>query len=338
MKSFCFCLLVLSGTIFHKGFAQTVGDPSALVKEGVLLNNTGDYAGAAGKYTEALKLDSTNLYADYGMAFSLVNLGKGDSGIPYLEKVIKSNSTLKTQAYDLLGTIYDQDHNSAKAIEAYDEGIKIDPKSQHLYYNLGLVYFKAKNYAEAEKCAVQSLKLDPTHANSQRMYALVCFHQNKRANALLGFCSFILLEPASARSTEAYGNIQHILKGGNLKAEPGVAAPVADANTTALNQTITKVTAETSKMSFADPADLLSIQLKAIFAAIGPLADSQTGNDFFKTFYADYFYKLSQSPNMLVFARMVSECMPESLPWIKSNAQAKTDFDNWLKATERKVE
>ncbi|HZY36886.1 MAG TPA: tetratricopeptide repeat protein [Mucilaginibacter sp.] len=331
-----YCLL-LSIALFQQSavFAQSTPDASSLIKEAVQLNKDGKYAEAAGKYTDALKLDSNNIYANYGIAFSLLNCGKGDDGIPYLEKVVKSNSSITAWAYDLLGSIYDKDRNSAKAIEAFNEGIKADPKYQRLYYNLGLVYFRDKNYGEAEKCAVQSIKLDPKHANSQRMYALVCFHQNKRANALLGLCSFILLEPNTARSTEAYGNIQHIIQGGTLKADPGAPPLMVDANTAALNQAITKAVAETGKKKYTSAGDLLTAQLTAIFTAIGPLADTQNGDDFFKTYYADYFYKLGQTGNMAAFARMIDEADPENAKWITEHPQYMNDLYLWIKSADR---
>ena len=335
MKLFRYILLVFLAVFCKAAMAQTGTDLDSLVKQAVRLNNAGKYAEAADKYTQALKLEPDNVYANYGIAFSLLNSGKGDEGIPYLQKVIGTDNPVKPMAYDLLGSIYDQDHNSAKAIEAFNEGIKIDPKNQELYYNLGLVYFRDKNYAEAEKCAVQSIKLDPKHANSLRIYALVCFHQNKRANALLGLCSFILLQPQSVRSTEAFGNIQHILQGGALKAEPGVAPPAPDANTVALNQAITKAVTEAGQKKYATKADLLTAQFTAIFSAIGPLADAQTGDDFFKSFYADYFFKLAQSPNMPALARLISPAVPETDEWKKNNATAMSALDDWLKATER---
>jgi len=335
MKLFRYILLVFLAVFCKAAMAQTGTDLDSLVKQAVRLNNAGKYAEAADKYTQALKLEPDNVYANYGIAFSLLNSGKGDEGIPYLQKVIGTDNPVKPMAYDLLGSIYDQDHNSAKAIEAFNEGIKIGPKNQELYYNLGLVYFRDKNYAEAEKCAVQSIKLDPKHANSLRIYALVCFHQNKRANALLGLCSFILLQPQSVRSTEAFGNIQHILQGGVLKAEPGVAPPAPDANTVALNQAITKAVTEAGQKKYATKADLLTAQFTAIFSAIGPLADAQTGDDFFKSFYADYFFKLAQSPNMPAFARLISPAVPETDEWKKNNATAMSALDDWLKATER---
>jgi tetratricopeptide (TPR) repeat protein len=201
--------------------AQTNEEARALLQEGVKLNDQSKYPEAIEKYNAALKIDPEYIYADFEMAFTLFASGKGDDGIPYLKKVIKANTKLNAGAYDLLGSIYDKDNKTDKAIEAFKAGIASDPSYQRLHYNLGITYFRAKQYAEAEKCAIEAIQLDPKHASSQRMYALVCFHQNKRVNALLGFCSFILLEPNTARSAEAYGNIQHIMQGGVLKDNNG---------------------------------------------------------------------------------------------------------------------
>jgi tetratricopeptide (TPR) repeat protein len=318
---------------YSKTFAQT-DDAQSLVKQAVQFNKDRKYADAIDKYNQALKLDSNNIYANYGIAYSLLASGSGKEGIPHLEKVIKANTSLTPDAYDLLGSIYDKNHETEKAIAAYNAGIKADPKSQSLYYNLGLVYFRDKKYADAEKCAVEAIKIDPKHASSQRMYALVCFHQNKRANALLGFCSFILLEPNTARGAEAYGNIQHILQGGTLKPAPGEPPLVNDANTIALNQAITQGVAEAAKEKHATAADQLAVQLKNIFTSVGQLTDKQTGDDFFRKYYAAYFYQLAQTPNMPAFARLISLSTPESAAWAKVNAQQMGDLDNWVKTTE----
>jgi len=289
-------------TICSKASAQNNEDARALVKEGVKLNDEKNYAGAIEKYNQALKLDTGNLYADYQLAYSLFLSDKGKEGIPYLEKVVKSDSKLNSAAYDLLG----------------------------------LIWFKNKQYAEAEKNAIEAIKLDPKHASTQRMYALVCFHQNKRAAALLGFCSFILLEPNTPRSAEAYGNIQHILQGGALKPEPGeMASNAIEANTSVLNQAITQAVADFSKRRYTSAGDLLTAELKAIFINTGQLAEKQTGNDFFRKYMAAWFYQLAQSPNMPAFARLVSLSTPESAKWTKDNAQQMTDLDNWAMGTQR---
>jgi tetratricopeptide (TPR) repeat protein len=302
MKTFWKILLCLSIVVArYNACAQNNDDARALIKEGQQLNDEKKYAEAIEKYSQALKIDTGNLFADYQMASSLFNLDRGKEGIPYLQKVIRSGNSLTAAADDLSG----------------------------------LIYFRAKQYSEAEKCAIDAIKLDPKHAGSQRMYALVAFHQNKRAEALLGFCSFILLEPQTARSAEAYGNIQHILQGGTLKPEPGVVIQPLDADNTALNLAITKAVAEAGKTKYNTAADALTAQLTKIFIIVGQLSEKQTGNDFFRNYLAAYFYKLAQSPNMTAFAREISLSLPESAAWAKEHAQQMADLEGWVKGTAR---
>lgn len=288
--------------IFNKAAAQNNTDARALVKQGMGLNDKKDYAGAIAKYNQALKADTGYLYANYQLAYSLFLADRGKEGIPYLQKVIKGDEKLSSAAYDLLS----------------------------------LIYFKNRRYGEAEQSAIEAIKLNPKYPGTQRTYALVCFHQNKRAAALLGFCSFILLEPNSPRSAEAYGNIQHILQGGNLKPEPGeMVSHAIEANTNALNIAITNAVAETSKRRYATAGDLLTAQLKGIFTNIGQLADKQTGNDFFKNYLAGYFFKMAQSTKLPAFARLISQSTPESAKWIKDNPKQMEELNEWVKGMQR---
>jgi len=300
IKYLIICLFVTVAC--DKTSAQNTDDARALVKEGVKLNDEKKYAEAIDKYRQALKIDTESMFANYQLAYSLFLSDKGTQGLPYLQKIIAGDEKLRAAAYDLSG----------------------------------LIYFKNKQYALAETKAIEAIKLDPKHASTQRMYALVSFHQNKRAQALLGFCSFILLEPNTARSAEAYGNIQHILQGGNLKPEPGEIAPHAiEANTNALNEAITQALAYYRNKKLDSPGNLLTARLTATFISLGKMAEKQSGNDFFRKNMAAYFYQLAQSPNMPAFARLVSSSTPESAQWIKNNPQPIADLDAWVKATER---
>jgi tetratricopeptide (TPR) repeat protein len=301
MKNFAliFTLLLF---ICNTTFSQSNENARTLVKEGMKLSEEKNYDEAVEKYRAALKIDSGYLFAGYQAAVSLLAMGKGDEGIPYLEKIISSTSSLNAAANDVLG----------------------------------LIYFHDKKYAEAEKYAIEAIKLDPKHAGTMRMYGLVCFHQNKRAAALLGLCSFILLEPNTPRSAGAYGNIQHIVQGGALKPELGEpAAPTPAAAIVALNQAITNAVNKAAKERYASPADLLAAQLKSIFTAVVQLAEKQTRDDFFRKYQAAYFYQLAQSANMPAFARLISGSNPESAKWITEHSQLMNDLYSWVKTTER---
>jgi tetratricopeptide (TPR) repeat protein len=331
-----YCILFIVCLFSTAVFAQTP-DARALVKEGIDLYNQKNYPAAIDKYKAALAIDPDNASANYNLAFTLYRMGKGKEGIPNLQRVTNAESVpIKAGAYKLLGAIYDQDNQPLKAIESYNAGLKVDVDATTLQ-NLALVYSRTKQYTEAEKAAVAAITLKPASATSSyRTYALVTFHQNKRAAALLGFCSFLMMEPNSNRSAEALGNIQHILQGGALKPDPGEVAPAhMDADNNALNLAITKAIAPFATRRYASAGDLLAAQLKAVFTAVGTLAETQTGNDFFRKHLAAYFNQLAKTNNMPAFARFISQSTPESAKWIKDNAPAMTDLDAWVKGTDR---
>lgn len=320
--------LVLFIFIGSCSFAQGNNQANDLIKQGVDLHNAGKYDQAIAKFNEALKADPANGYANYELAFSLYASKKPNDAIPYLEKAAKSSSTsLVVPAYALLAAIYDEGNQPQKAIETYNEAIKINPAYPQIYYNLGIAYFRNQQYTEAENSAIEAIKHDPKNASSQRLYALVTFHQNKRANALLGFCSFLLIEPTGPRAAEAFSNIQHIIQGGVLKDNNGNTAisvsPKDDKETGTLNLGISLTVASAQSKKLVG-TDLLEYELKSIFALTGQLAEKKTDKTFFDKFLADYFYKLAQSPNMPAFTKMVAEHTPLT-----------GDLDSWVKGTER---
>ncbi|WP_419700541.1 tetratricopeptide repeat protein [Mucilaginibacter sp. NFX135] len=325
--------LIILLLLFSVAASAQNADVSASIKEGIELNNAHNYAGAIEKYKQALAFDPENTQANYQVAFSLFSSGKGTDGIPYLDKVVKTNNNFTGPAYELLGSIYDAAKQPQQAIDAYKAGIKIKPDYQPLYFNIGLAYFRAAKYADAEQAAIEAIKLDPKHANSQRLYALVTFHQNKRAPALLALCNFLLLEPDGPRSAEAYTNMQSILKGGALKTEKKT-----DAENVALNKAIATATATTDNRRYASPADLLAAQLKAIFMAIGQLSQKQTGNDFFRNYYAAFFYKLAQTEHMPAFARLMDLSANKAADnqWLQQNEDKRKALEAWVMAAERK--
>lgn len=341
-----FILLFVTTLVNITAFAQD--DAPSLTKEGNTLSNQKSYVSAITKYKAALAVDADYAPANYQLAYTLNVTGKGLDGIPYLQKVFKSttaSANLVRGAYLLAGGIYDQNRMSQKAITTYQEGISVlnnnkevpatKAESQPLFYNLSLAYFHYKQYEKAALNVQMAIMLDPKDASSQRIYALANFHQNKRAEALLGLCSFILLEPNTARSAEAYGNIQHILQGGALKPEPGQDPFSTLPETIKLNQAITQALKGFATRRYASQGDLLTAQLKAIFIAVNSAVPKDGQATFFPNYYATYFYKLAQTDNIPAFARFISQGNPESLKWIKANAQPMADLDTWVKSTGR---
>lgn len=304
-------------------YAQNV-DVSGVIKEGIRLNGEKNYPAAIEKYKEALAAEPDNVQANYQLAFSLNASGKGTEAIPYLNKVIKTGGDLTGPAYELMGSIYDTAHQPQQAIDAYQQGIKLKPDYQPLYFNLGIAYFRAQKYADAELAAIEAIKLDPKHANSQRLYGLVTFHQNKRVPALMGLCSFLLLDPEGQRADEAYTNLQSLLKGGDLKAAK------ADPETLMLNKTLS--------ITIAASGSQLEAQLKNIFTAVGKLGEKGGKQSFFWNYYSAFFYKLSQTPHFSTAVKMISLSADKTsgANWLQNHADQRKALDDWTASAERK--
>jgi tetratricopeptide (TPR) repeat protein len=318
------CLLVISFLLTAGVVQAQNADINSTIKEGIRLNSEKNYSAAIEKYKEALASEPDNAQANYQLAFSLNASGKGTEAIPYLNKVIKTGGDLTGPAYELMGSIYDVSHQPQQAIDAYQQGIKLKPGYQPLYFNLGIAYFRAQKYADAELAAIEAIKLAPKHANSQRLYGLVTFHQNKRVPALMGLCSFLLLDPDGPRADEAYTNLQSLLKGGDLKAAK------ADAETLMLNKTLsTAITASGGQ---------LENQLKNIFTAVGKLGEKTGKQTFFWNYYTAFFYKLSQSPHFSTAVKLISLSADKTgaAAWLQSNADKRKALDDWTASAERK--
>ncbi len=312
-----------------------------LIKQGVAFHNQGNYTDAITKFNEALKVDPENDYANYEISLSLYYIKKSNDAIPHLEKAVKSpKKDLAVASYSLLASIYDENNQSAKAVDIYNEAIKINPDYPQIFYNLGICYSRMQQYPEAENAAIEAIKHNPKSASSHRLYALVCFHENKRANALMGLCSFILLEPTGARAAEAYGNIQHILQGGVLKDANGKTtiqlSPNDEKETGTYNMSINMVTISAQSKGLTGLA-MLEYQLKTNFGIIGELSAKKTDKSFFDKFFADYFYKLSQTNYMPAFTHTVALTDPkaDNANWGKQNTDQLNGLAAWLKNTPR---
>lgn len=322
MKFYYRVLIVLGlSTGFFAGQAQNKADATDLMKEGMELVKAKKYPEALAEFKSVLITDPTNTQANYQAGFALFSAGKNADAVYYLERAIAgSGSPAFTAAtYSLLGSVYGNSNQPQKAIEAYKKGINADTSNQRIYYNLGITYFRNRQYNDARLSFTDAIKKDVNDAGSTRMYALAAFHQNRRIAAIMGFCRFLMLEPNTARSAEAFGNLQNILKGGQLKPEPGYKP--AEANSQ--NLLLKKALAQMATRRYASSADLLAGQLAAVFSG-------ESKADYL---FSGYFKNLSQTENMPAFTRYIGQsALPANAKWLSDNPEKVKALEIWTAA------
>jgi tetratricopeptide (TPR) repeat protein len=322
--------------------AQT-NDAQMLVKQGIQLHDQGKYPEAIDKYQQALKLEPHNMQAEFELAFSMYSSGKGNDAIPHLEKIIKdpTDVALAAQASDILGSIYDDTQQTDKAIDAYQQGIKLNPKYQRLRYNLSLALLRQSKVTEAAASAIEAIKLDPRHASSQQVYAIALQNQGKDVYALMAYCSFLMLEPQTKRSVTDNQQIQNIIASKyKITGDKSVSVFVKDEkdqDAFTLGTALSLSAAASLEKKNLSQFDILQDELSTVFKVAGELSAKKKDKDFFWTFYVDYFYKLAQSNNMPAFTRLITLAanQQDNLQWFKDNPDKLKALDDWIKNTGR---
>jgi Tfp pilus assembly protein PilF len=193
-------------------FAQQKEEADNLVQEGVALQDKGEVDSALSKYNQALKIDQDNLLALMETAYSFLSIEKYDECINFSKRAIKTHPhdpLLKT-AYVSYGNALDELGKTSKAIDIYEDGIKLFPEYFQLYYNKGISQNKLSKTEDALMSFQISATLYPNHASSQNALGHLLFSNNK-IPSLMAFCRFLVLEPNSKRSAANLDNVQKIM-------------------------------------------------------------------------------------------------------------------------------
>ena len=208
-------MLLISLTLF----SQNKTEAEKLVEEGVPYHDKGDYEGAINKYDKALELDKDNLYALAEKSFSLLSLKKYDETIENCKKAIEkhSNESLLKSVYVTYGNALDELKKTDKALEVYDDGLKMFPDYYQLYFNKGITYSSIKKDDEAIKCFQKAVILNPKHSSSYNAIARLEENKGNRVIAILSYCRFLIIEPQTSRSKENLIRLKDLLTQGVTK-------------------------------------------------------------------------------------------------------------------------
>jgi tetratricopeptide (TPR) repeat protein len=194
------CLFLLTGNF---AFAQANQElAKQKLKEAVKLEDE------QGKYDEALKLileaqqlDPENIDYPYELAYTYNAKKEYKKSIEVLEKLL-THKDVYDQVYQALGSAYDYDGNSEKAISTYELGLTKFPKSGVLYTELGNMNLNKKDYTNAVKYYEKGIEVSPkSTANYYRVAKIFLATENELWGLIYGEI-FMNLERSSKRTEE----------------------------------------------------------------------------------------------------------------------------------------
>src|SRR5690606_13767877 len=207
-------LLLVFPLLCNTVFGQQKEEAEKLVEEGSAYHDKGDYEGAINKYDKALRLHKDNLLALAEKAMSLLSLQKYHETIECCKQTIEKHQGDKAlkSVYVTYGNAYDGLNKTDKALEIYEEGMKLFPDFYLLHFNKGITLSSVKKYDEAILCFQKSASLNPKHASSQNALSRLLNATDKRIPALLAFSRFLIIEPQTKRAKENLNLLQSITK------------------------------------------------------------------------------------------------------------------------------
>lgn len=130
----------------------------AALGRGLIKEEVQDFDGAVNIYKEYLELDAENLVILNRLVQTLFVLEKFENIIPYVEELIRqdsSNVNLKVK----LGILYTEKKEYAKAIDIFENILKLAPESDKILYYLGALYQQIEKF---ENAIIYYSKIDKT--------------------------------------------------------------------------------------------------------------------------------------------------------------------------------
>ena len=123
------CFLVI------KIHAQTANQKKALEigQKAIVLVDEEKFDEGIKLLEEAQQLDPENYHYPYEIGYAYHSKGDNKKALKYFNDLLKYKG-ISDRVYQMLGIVYDHLDDSAKAMKAYDDGLKIFPNSGKLFF------------------------------------------------------------------------------------------------------------------------------------------------------------------------------------------------------------
>jgi len=162
-----------------------------------------DYKSGISLWTDAVEKSPRNARAQGNLAYSCQMAGFPYKAIEYYEESLKIDPFYPATYYNL-GTIYQGLGNLPKAVDYYRKDLRLNPRDFEAYSNLGIIFQNAGNPDRAINYFLSALKLKPSSAEAHSNLGMAYMSKGKIDKAIEEYESALSVKPESA---EIHNNI-----------------------------------------------------------------------------------------------------------------------------------
>ena len=141
------------------------------------------------------EVEVEEIRAELDIAVKLLDKGEFDKAAQKFRAVKKKFPNISAP-YIGLGDIYSAKGEHNKALENYDQALKIAPSSE-LYNNIGAIHFIQGDESKAESSFNSAITLDDKNVYAKKNLADLCFKQEKYKDAIPLYEAGLLVQPES---------------------------------------------------------------------------------------------------------------------------------------------
>jgi tetratricopeptide (TPR) repeat protein len=178
----------------------------ARVNFALLLDQTGNRAGAGEQFERALALRADDVEAVRNLAMFYLRGNESDKAYPHLIQLVEKGLA-SAELYITLSEIERARKNESKSRAYLERAAELDPKNPRLSRQLAVSYYESKDYAKAVPVLEQLTKLEPSNADA--LYLLGKSYEQLKAypQAIAKMQEVLRIQP---ESFEAYGTLAAI--------------------------------------------------------------------------------------------------------------------------------
>lgn len=321
MRILFFCIIFLfQGAVSIMAQQET----DSLLSKGIALYDKGEYAAAIKMYEKALILEPESMHLYYEIAFTYMAMKKYPEVITYCEKALSSKDSLQNKAliYSLMGSAFDNQGNPAKALEVYDEGLKVCGNDYLLHFNKGVTYRKMKDTNEAIRSFILALSLNPLHMSANLALAELLEENGNIGLAVYNYGFFLLFESNGERSKLALESMMQM----GISEKVQLPIPGTNGRPTSTQQL--------NRIVIAAQAPSPYLKLYRIFGDFYGERDKldEIGlPEIYKSFYIPFFTSLVGEGYLEMYCRKASMSLDKtSRTWISKHEKELQLFQSWV--------
>ncbi len=311
-------------------FSLTVAGQSqemVLINQGVRLHDAGKYNEAIACYDKVLKINPHSARAMSEMAMSLLHLQRYEEALRYSTRVINMHN----EALLLSASIVKS--SALSGLQRYDDAIRLLedllPKygdDELLLYNLSVGYQQLEKWDKAIACIEKAIDANEYNSTYYQQYAELLEEEERYVEAYFSTMAALLYDATNDDAKQLCEALTELLRE-NISTSDNAGVLPAGMDKS-ISQRLQKI---------APPTNGNTEQFRYLMEAtrtlceVAELSASDENDAVFWTYLLPVFTNIISEGHYDVFMRYITVgAYPESLAWLKKNAEQYRAFVAWL--------